>query len=287
LHWILAMPAATRVLRAYDHLLLAPFVRLRDGKFPAQWAMEQHSHAFVQLLCITSGRGVLITDGEHPFGPGDVVVIPGLAPHAWRVGRAAGLALVDVCLLSEDPRQRTLIGPLLETARAVPGGIVRETVPLMPTLQAIRREVHERQAFAEFRVHGLLWQLIADIAQAARERRNGNEAWAGGADMVLVLERFLEQQYARRLTLADLAEAVHVSPKHLCKVMAREQGCSPMQRLMAVRLRHARDLLLTPAMGIAEVAHAVGLPDHRHFARVFKAATGLSPSDYRADSGVG
>ena len=281
------MPVPSRVLHTYDHLMVAPFVRLRSGSFQPDWVMPRHAHGFLQLLCITAGRGVLEVAGEHPLAPGDIAVIPAGIAHAWRVGRRGGMQLVDVCLLSDDPRHRSLLAPLLEAAKGLPGGILRETIPLAPTLAALRRAAQEAQAFADFRVHGQLWQLLADIAQIARERRTGTALWADGAELVLVLERYLEQHHPRQLTLTDLADAVHVSPKHLCKVMARERGCTPMQRLMAVRLRHARDQLQDPGVAIADVGRAVGLRDHRHFARVFKAATGLSPSAYRAGSQEG
>ncbi|MFT3766293.1 MAG: AraC family transcriptional regulator [Minicystis sp.] len=269
----------------YDGLMAAPFLRLNDDRFPPGWVMYPHAHSFIQLIYVVAGRGVHVLDGEQAFGPGDIIIIAPGARHRWRAGQRSWLELIDVGLDPNEPRHRSLIEPLVEAGRAAPAGVLHETVPLRPLAEAIRLALSERAAFADIRIHGLLWQLLADVGRASRERRGHEQRSASPDEVIDALERFIAAHHGRHLTLGDLAAAVHVSPKHLCRIVSRSRGVSPMRLLSAARMHRAGDLLGSSDAPIAEVAAAVGLPDARHFSRLFKAAFGQTPAAYRTDAG--
>jgi transcriptional regulator GlxA family with amidase domain len=52
--------------------------------------------------------------------------------------------------------------------------------------------------------------------------------------------------------------------------------------LLELRLERAKALLDGARMPIRTIGSMVGFPDISHFSRFFKAATGYSPSEYRA-----
>jgi YesN/AraC family two-component response regulator len=47
-----------------------------------------------------------------------------------------------------------------------------------------------------------------------------------------------------------------------------------------VRINHAKELISTTSMKISEIGQAVGFADIYYFSKVFKKATGITPSDY-------
>ena len=55
--------------------------------------------------------------------------------------------------------------------------------------------------------------------------------------------------------------------------------------LMHVRLEQAKRLLEGSDIRIADVAAQVGYADQFYFSRLFKRATGITPSDYRRQGG--
>lgn len=55
-----------------------------------------------------------------------------------------------------------------------------------------------------------------------------------------------------------------------------------MQKL---RLEEAKRLLETTDARVGEICYQVGFQDDKHFLKIFKSITGLSPSEYRRASG--
>jgi AraC-like DNA-binding protein len=82
-----------------------------------------------------------------------------------------------------------------------------------------------------------------------------------------------------------VARAMHMSRRNLYKLLAPTgDGVSGVIRRR--RLTRAREMLRRDVLGelaIADIGRAVGLPSSTHFSRVFKAAYGQTPSQYRAE----
>ena len=59
-----------------------------------------------------------------------------------------------------------------------------------------------------------------------------------------------------------------------------------VEYLSDYRIDRAKELLASSDMLTYEVAEAVGYPDARYFASLFKKRTGMTPSDYRKSLGA-
>lgn len=99
----------------------------------------------------------------------------------------------------------------------------------------------------------------------------------------LVLDMIEEQYPHAHLTLDELSEQAGMSAGYLSKLFKRETGSRFRQYLRALRLRKAETLLHNPLLSIKEVAIRVGYPPRcvSEFTRHFKAAYGMTPSEYR------
>lgn len=94
---------------------------------------------------------------------------------------------------------------------------------------------------------------------------------------------FIHDNYARDLSLADIAAAAHLSPFHLSRIFKKATGVTPHQYLLEVRVNSARSLLTAGAgdRSLAEVAAAVGFADQSHLTRHFKRMLGVTPKQLR------
>ena len=92
---------------------------------------------------------------------------------------------------------------------------------------------------------------------------------------------YLEEHYAEKLTLSDVADHVYVSQWHLSKLIARNTQQSFSDLLNGIRIEKAKQLLADPALKIWEVSEAIGFNDVTHFSRIFKKLTGMSANEYR------
>ena len=98
--------------------------------------------------------------------------------------------------------------------------------------------------------------------------------------------RYLEEHYARRITLEELSALAGLSKYYLLRCFTRQKGITPYRYLETVRVEQAKALLGRGAPP-AEAALRAGFADQSHFNRFFKTLIGLTPSQYRAVFQVG
>jgi len=91
----------------------------------------------------------------------------------------------------------------------------------------------------------------------------------------------IENECARPFTLTHFAQAVNLTPEHLCRIFTREMGMAPLKYLKLFRLQSARELLENSHLTVKQVMFAVGFSDESHFVRDFENRFGLSPVRYR------
>jgi len=86
---------------------------------------------------------------------------------------------------------------------------------------------------------------------------------------------------AEPLRVAEIAASFGLSERTLSRRFAAATGRGPRAYLQHARIEHAKRLLETAGDPIDQVRRRAGYGDAAAFRRVFKHATGLSPSGYR------
>ena len=83
------------------------------------------------------------------------------------------------------------------------------------------------------------------------------------------------------LSLQTVADQLSLTPNYLSALFKRQMGENFSDYLEKLRIEKACQLLQDVQHKVYQVADAVGYTDSRHFAKVFKAATGKTPLEYR------
>lgn len=107
----------------------------------------------------------------------------------------------------------------------------------------------------------------------------------GGAGMkreVLLAVRYINRNYSKKITLAEIGKQVNLNENYLSRVFREQTGKSVVNYLNEVRMKHAARLLLENGGYMKEVAVAVGIEDSFYFTRLFKKYYGVSPTEYKA-----
>lgn len=90
----------------------------------------------------------------------------------------------------------------------------------------------------------------------------------------------IARRYAEPLSLSAIARDLGVGRGALATAFRKFRGTSVGESIRAARVAQAKALLAT-TMPLAEIAVACGFHDQAHFTRVFRAATGTTPANYR------
>ena len=94
-------------------------------------------------------------------------------------------------------------------------------------------------------------------------------------------EAYIVKNYARGLTLGQVAAQAGMAPTYFSRVFKQELGCTFIQYLTRIRLQEAKRLLSTTTLPVAEIAYAVGYHGPNYLTGVFKAVEGITPGTYR------
>ena len=107
-----------------------------------------------------------------------------------------------------------------------------------------------------------------------------------GSFIVNQATAYIEEHYAQKLTLQEVADKCYVSQWHLSKLINKYTGNTFYELLNNVRIEKAKALLNDPKLKIGDIVEMVGYSDAAHFSRVFKRIVGVSANEYRNSSAV-
>ena len=83
------------------------------------------------------------------------------------------------------------------------------------------------------------------------------------------------------LSVGDIAASCNVSESYFRKLFKEYCGLSPMQYRMHTKINKAKDYLCHTALNSTEIADLLLFKDVSFFCRYFKAATGMTPEQFR------
>jgi len=92
---------------------------------------------------------------------------------------------------------------------------------------------------------------------------------------------YIAEHQAEDLSLQTVAQAVHVSEFHFCKLFKRSTGLTFTDYLARTRVETVKALLLNPHKRVSEAAFEAGFQSLSQFNRVFHRITGEAPRAYR------
>ncbi|GAA6295268.1 response regulator [Enterocloster asparagiformis] len=104
---------------------------------------------------------------------------------------------------------------------------------------------------------------------------------AAAADAVKRAVEYIDRYFYQELTLAGVAKEVHMHPNYFGNLFKKKTGVSYLTYLTSVRMEKARELLDNPNLKVYEVGQIVGYYSPKHFSKVFKKHTNMTPNEYR------
>lgn len=147
----------------------------------------------------------------------------------------------------------------------------------------------------------LLWEIFFKIHHGAKDPVHGKELCSLGIYEYILEARklffeesavvnsaivekaiaYVEENYAKDVSLEELALLSGVSLQHFCRVFKKQMEMRPMEYVAKRRIAQAKRLFDTTKLSVTEVGKAVGYEDISYFGYVFRKLEGVSPRDYK------
>jgi AraC family transcriptional regulator len=96
-------------------------------------------------------------------------------------------------------------------------------------------------------------------------------------EKLMIATSYIQDHLNMDLTVAGIAQAVHMSPHHFMLLFKQSTGQSPYRYVIEARVRKARDLLNSGKFSISEVTYQAGFADQSHLTRHIKHVYGVTP----------
>lgn len=258
---------------------------------------EYHSHDFIELIIILQGKGRFIIDGEtYEVKEGHLVILNPGTLHRSSPDGQSDQSYVECYLGFTNVEFRNCPKNHLPLFRN------REPIVKLPEewkqlifhlCGAINQESSRYEAGRSFMLKAYLIQVLCLIERLRRQ--DLEQVNKGGCSaryefksitkkyIVQNIMKYMEENYREKISLDQIADNMYLSSYYISKLFKSETGDTPINYLISLRMRKAREILdKDPERSVQEVAAAVGYEDAYHFSKLFKKYYGLSPMHYKA-----
>ena len=159
----------------------------------------------------------------------------------------------------------------------------RERLSLDRLLHRYMQSYVESSASAQMACCAILFELLSTLDKIVRQR---GETAKRKKDKyvnyyVMKTDAILTQSYTKRLTLQAIADELGITPSYLSAIYKEARGIGFSDRLSALRMERARELLLSSSLSVAQIAEQVGFCDESNLRKRFKQYFGVGIREYR------
>ncbi|QDU06882.1 AraC family transcriptional regulator [Gimesia aquarii] len=163
----------------------------------------------------------------------------------------------------EDQRVMKSEEPLVDLVHPVTGGEGATS-----WFQVIKEPLFDKQ------------RRVAGVVGMMRDYQRAGLAIAPYLEMQQVFDH-IDDHFQREITVKELASLVELSTSQFQRRFRKLFNTSPASYINHVRIQSACRKLTSTTDTISHIAIQTGFYDHSHFSKVFKAYTGVSPTEYR------
>jgi AraC family transcriptional regulator len=267
---------ATRTLAAGDGWSVHEVV-CRAG--PSDRPFEERHDGF-SVSAVIEGSFTYRSDAGHGLlYPGALLL--GNSGSCFECGHAHGIGDRCISLNVHEEQFSEIAAAAASTSR------FRFSTPSLPpspkALPVIALMEALSLAASSLRSEELALRLIERVIAAMTGDRQ-TPAAPTGRETRRVVEaiRLVESEAARPLELKEMAAVAGMSKYHFLRVFRRLTRVTPHQYLISARLRRAALALVSSRRPVIAVALDSGFTDLSTFNKTFRAAFGLTPTQYRA-----
>jgi AraC-like DNA-binding protein len=264
------------------YTVISPNTRYPSGKHPEDhffsWENGRTLDSFT-LVYITRGKGIFESSlgGIIEIHEGNLFILFPNEWHRYRPDPATGWDEYWV-EFDGDQARRIMSHPGFSKKHPVVylGHDEKMLSLFIEIIENIERGLSEFEHIIAAQTSQIVARLLAFI-----RRTDPNPA---RAELIRRACCIILEQSDERIDFDQLARHLGLSLSGFRKQFRKATGLPPGQYLQQIRINKACELLRQTELPIGEISTRLGFESIFYFSRIFRAKTGLSPSDYRKQS---
>lgn len=246
---------------------------IAEAELDENWQGEAYSLPYNRMYLVESGSGMLAVDDEEvEMRPGIAYLVPAGAPLRYRCNGYMKKTFLHFNLLRPD--QYDIMDGF--------GKICQ--VPLPPKLH---RQLCRGGSSNTLAHHLLVKQSVYELLGLFLEQYSlGAETMPNYSTHVAQTITYIRTHLSAKLRVEDLAKRQFVSRSYLAEIFRKEVGVSIGQYIDDQIMRAALLRLNKTGDSIQDISRDLGFGDQCYFARWFKKAQGVTPTQHRKRSQI-
>lgn len=247
-----------------------PGFRVEENHYPAGLELTSHRHGHAYLSYVLEGPYAESYGSETSVicEPRVLRYLPPEQVHSNVFDAGSHCLIVEV--------EAEALKRVEEHTKALeqPGAI--QGIASTWLAQRLYHEFRQGDGLALVSLEGILLEMLAEGA-----RRTGADRVAVIPRWLHIAREYLEANFLRQVSLAEIAGAAGVHRVHLSREFRRYFSTTVGEFLRRKRIEHACHLVSTTDTPLAEIAMTCGFSDQSHFSATFRRQIGLTPARYR------
>ncbi|HEY9670437.1 MAG TPA: AraC family transcriptional regulator [Waterburya sp.] len=251
---------------------------------PADEMAETHLRQHFILIALDDFRATYLLDGrwkQVDYAKGEIAIIP------------ATQSLPKTQVDREVPLLELFLEPAT-LARAACESVNPDKVELAPQLHicdpliqhmglALMAELEAGGTDSRLYAESMATALSAHLLRRYCSHPEKIKDYTGGLSNYKLRQAvsYIKEHLDQNLTLAEIADAVRMSPNYFASLFKQSTGLTPHQYVMKCRIEKAKQLLHHQELALVEICQEVGFTSQSHFTRVFRQHTKTTPKAYR------
>ena len=261
-----------------------PFAFYNVTKIHPRYHMLHHWHPEFELIRVISGDFVLQLDGTDYVGTaGDCFLVTGGVMHGCIPNACHYECIVfdmNFFVKEHAPNSQKLLD--ISNQNKIfnchyPASMVEET----QIFDNVFDSLAERLPGFELTVQGELYRFFGLAFKKNLFTKSDNlPEHLHKTKQFKAAISMIQHRYSEDITLADIAESVHMNPNYFCRFFKEFVHQTPMQYLNYYRIESSCEKLASSSLSITETAMECGFNDVSYFIKVFKKFKGITPTEY-------
>lgn len=250
--------------------------------------IEKHSHETFEIIFVLSGKCTLILDDHlYQLKEDDVIIVQNLITHELYSNDCVYVSLQ----LDQARLENTFPNPLhpLFECNSQIEGKEDSYDKLRQKIAFIIKNNADKPAGYELKNWIYIYELLEILylyfrVESTPSLEKKNHRYAA---RIYEISKIIKEHYTEEdLTLASLAEMMHLSVPYLSKFFQKHFGVNYLTYLTRLRLKNAIYDLINTEKSIETISSDCGFPNSNAFTSAFKKEYGTLPSAYRRNAKI-
>lgn len=152
---------------------------------------------------------------------------------------------------------------------------LNQSEQLLATAELLKKQAAYPDDFSKLRCQTIFIQFIEQLLIHLREGQDGENS------LVKRIVSYIHKYYQEGISVAEIQKEFSIDARKLPQLFQQYTGLTPLQYIIELRLRDAKNLLRNTNLSIGNIGEEVGYNDAFYFSRIFKKNIGISPKEYR------